>query len=395
MSNPHLTERRSNCFDVLRLFAAVCVVIQHSVRHIHTPFLWVIPGRERFWFYDGVALFFILSGMLVYRSCEKCIQTGRPIRHFYINRFLRVAPAIYVYAVLSTALLLVVGVITLSTLKTGSYVGWFASNLALVPVYHPAAFKTFGVGVLNGSLWTIPTEVSFYLVVPLLFLFEGRFGFRSLIAWLAPLSIAGLAAEWWFQSHAPENMAAKLLHVSLAPHLFFFGLGIFWLRMWDRVPHRADLALTCAALYCLIRWNMLGIGWGPLWKAAWGIPLSYAVVWFAHHGPRQVNRVTRIGDLSYGVYIWHMVVVNMVLYYALPKRLVGIPGTSVHVLVLLITLVLALASWWLIEKPSLRLKPFTARGAAEELPPAAVAWDRGAAGRSGVSGPLLGQRPGR
>src|SRR5262245_53434179 len=102
--------RAGNCFDFLRLFAAVTVVVSHSVEHLRLSFLWLVP-HGRFWFYDGVALFFILSGFLVYRSCKKCLENDLPVWNFYTNRFLRVAPAIYVYAVIAAVLLLGIGAV--------------------------------------------------------------------------------------------------------------------------------------------------------------------------------------------------------------------------------------------------------------------------------------------
>jgi len=52
----------------------------------------------------------------------------------------------------------------LLSLDFGAFV---ASNLMLVPVYSPAALNGFGVGVVNGSLWTFPVEVSFSVVAAL------------------------------------------------------------------------------------------------------------------------------------------------------------------------------------------------------------------------------------
>ncbi|MDB2318944.1 hypothetical protein N9V39_00955 [Gammaproteobacteria bacterium] len=62
------------------------------------------------------------------------------------------------------------------------------------------------------------------------------------------------------------------------------------------------------------------------------------------------NRLIGINDISYGIYIFHMPVINFMIY----NNLTG--GTKFFFIVLLVTVILGAVSWFLIEKPSLRLK---------------------------------------
>jgi peptidoglycan/LPS O-acetylase OafA/YrhL len=298
--------------------------------------------------------------MLVYRSGQRCVATGRPLRQFFANRFLRVAPAIYAYAVIVSILLPVVGAIPWAALRTVPFVAWLAGNLALFPVYHPSTFRGFGVGVLNGSLWTIPAEVSFYLSVPLLLAAERRWGIQKLLVGMGAIGLAGMAISWWSGALEPEPLWRKLLLVTCLPYLFFFGIGIFWNHYWSRAPKPAWLAALAALAYGLLRYSTTVEAFlGPLWEAAWALPLGYLVVWVGYHGPRQLGRLTRRGDLSFGVYIWHMVVVNCALYFGVPALSAGIPGTLVVSGVIVVTLALAMLSWRLVERPALKAKPFT------------------------------------
>jgi peptidoglycan/LPS O-acetylase OafA/YrhL len=91
------------------------------------------------------------------------------------------------------------------------------------------------------------------------------------------------------------------------------------------------------------------------------LPLSYAVVWFGYHAPRQINSITRIGDLSYGVYVWNMFVINTFISFYDKYIIFNGLSTAVHLLVLSASLGLALCSWWLIERPALKMKPFSTR----------------------------------
>jgi len=365
--------REGNCFDFLRLFAATSVLIAHSAGHLNLPFLWLKPGygTRSFWFYDGVPLFFILSGLLVYRSYLRCMERGRPLWDYILNRFLRVAPAIYAYAVVTAILILLAGAASLQGFGKVRFVAWFASNLVLYPISSEKLFPHFDGGSPNGSLWTIPVEFSFYLVVPLIYAVERRWGARCMQIVLAAtvvlsaLMMRGLASS--SHSHASQLLASTCI-----PYLLFFSLGIFWSRTWTRAPQSAMLAAACALGYVSIR--MLDVlhlaGPRPLYQEssahpayclAWALLLSYLVLWVGHYGPRVFSQITRrIGDVSYGVYIWHMVVVNIVLYLGLSQKLAGVPAAT-QTLVVLGTFAVAGLSWWYIEKPALRWKPYSSR----------------------------------
>ncbi len=348
--------RKANCFDFLRLLAALAVVIQHSTYHLDLPFLWMERG-SRWWFYDGVPLFFIISGLFVYPSCENCLRQQRPVREYFRNRLLRVCPALYFYAFATPLLLFGLGLLSVNVMSNPLFYAWLGSILCLIPVYNPPFFRPIGIGVLNGSLWTIPVEVSFYVTVPVLVLIARRWNFKTMCLLLALVALIGAVLHGVM---GKETLLAKLIGLTFLPHLSFFALGIFWSRAWNRVPQSGWLAVLAAIGYIVLRSlePITSDNLGPLW----GVPLSYVVLWVGYHGPAILSRVMgKIGDLSYGVYIWHMVVVNVFLAYALPQRWSSLPGTLLIMLLIAITMLLALISWWVIEKPILARKKYSSR----------------------------------
>jgi peptidoglycan/LPS O-acetylase OafA/YrhL len=356
-----ITNRSSNNFDFLRLFAAFCVMIGHSIAHLGIPFLWVDNGDN--WFRDGVPLFFILSGMLVYRSYEKCNEEGRPTTDFYRNRFLRIAPAIYAYMLATTIILLVIKAINIDVLSKASFWGWVASNLILVPVYFPDIMRHIGVGVLNGSLWTIPAEFSFYLVIPLIYLLEKRVGFKRSIISMFIIGLIASSVIWRYEFIGIEPLWLKFFGITFFSGLLYFSLGILWNRMWRYVPKSKYIFWLSISIYSLGVWVLqLSEYFGPTWNLVRAIPLSYAVVWFGYNGPNIFSKITnKIGDLSYGVYIWHMVVVNIFIFLNLPTKLSGLPNFVIQLLVITITFLISKLSWEVVEKPCLTLKHFTSR----------------------------------
>lgn len=351
----------NNCFDFIRLFAAFTVMVGHAVEHLKQNFLWFYPGSA-VWFFDGVPLFFIMSGLLVYTSYQKCVERNNPSTYYYINRFLRIAPAIYFYAFATIVFLLSFSAIQLSIFKNMTFWAWLSSNIFLVPVYHPDIFKHIGVGVLNGSLWTIPAEFSFYIIVPLIFLVEKRYGFLKMIIALSIVSAMG--SFLFYYGRGDTSLIFKFYKVSFLPYLIYFSLGIFWARKWESAPKNGWIALLSVSFYIVISMDLLNIGISrsdsPLNVFITGIPLSYAAVWLGYRNPFNLSKITKIGDLSYGIYIWHMVVVNSFIYFGFLSRM-SASGTKAILSVIVTTAALSAVSWWFIEKPSLRFKPYSSR----------------------------------
>jgi len=375
-TTPEVRVDRDNCFDFLRLAAAFCVLVSHSSEHLHLPFLWVRGGGSSYWFYDGVALFFIMSGYLVYQSYERCVQRGRPAIQYFINRLLRITPAIYAYVAGLTILLLAVGAMPAAALLQLPFWRWALGNMALLPIAW-GRFANFGLGG-NGSLWTIPVEFSFYLLVPAIYLMEQRWGVR------AALAVAGCAAVGCLIVAArcpPEtSRAAYLFRLTCMPYLVWFVLGIFWSRFWPGAPKGGAWAIAAAGVFISMRifhfvhedsdpkGSLLISGsLNPVYCLSWSLALSYLAMWAGYFAPGFFSRISgRIGDLSYGLYVWHMVIVNLALYYSLPQRWHAVPGAT-QIFVIGLSFCVAATSWWLVEKPALTLKSYSLRRPAETV----------------------------
>ena len=361
------SRRHENVFDFLRLVAAATVICGHSFTHFQIPFLGrMVDGKFEpgmYWFMDGVPLFFILSGLLVFQSCERCFEQGRPISSFYWNRFLRVGPAMYVYSLVIPFWLLGIGVMQFRDVLTREFAGWELRNLFFIPVGSPSFLKDFGIGVVNGSLWTIPVEVSFYIVLPLLLVIWRRFGKRAGLSVLIVAAMAGLVLRWALFMKYGHTTPVKFVDITLLPYLVWFAFGIIYGHVWSKLPQRQLYFWLAIVTYFGIRW----IGFdhrdtaGPLYAVAFGIPLGYAVLWFGTNAPSWLNRLTAWGDVSYGIYIWHMIVVNTLLTFGFGASLQGLQRLWIVPVVLMLSYGVGLTSWRLIERHALRLKPYSSR----------------------------------
>ena len=92
---------RNNNFDIIRLVAAMQVAVSHTFNHLHVPtqinFMGGGEGMSIKFPFPGVIVFFVISGFLVTASLER----NKNIKHYIINRVLRIVPALYIAFILT------------------------------------------------------------------------------------------------------------------------------------------------------------------------------------------------------------------------------------------------------------------------------------------------------
>jgi peptidoglycan/LPS O-acetylase OafA/YrhL len=333
---------RSNNFDALRLVGALAVMFAHAFalqgRPEAIPMVFGHPLQTL-----GVILFFCISGYLITASFER---TRNPVTYL-VARCLRIFPALVVVVVL-TAYVLGPLVTTLPREEyfahpwTSEYV---TNNIRLwVQFPLPGVWNDNPLpGAVNGSLWTLFVEFLCYLAAPLLFLFP------RLLRPFAALVAVGVTI--WLAETPPEQSpvfyAVRLCDASL---LWVFFAGGAFLRLalttWSWFRLRTDVAVAMIALQTIV---------SSVWPQ-WGLELSaitipYAVLTIGLARTPYVARSARFGDFSYGLYLYAFPVQQLVV------DVWGVHGTVVNfLLVLALTLVLAVLSWHLVERPAMALK---------------------------------------
>jgi peptidoglycan/LPS O-acetylase OafA/YrhL len=341
----HLASGRRNSFDLLRLGAATLVLFSHSfvLAAASEPQI----GGASFGFF-GVEVFFAISGFLVVKSWDK----GPQLRDFFAKRALRILPALAVCVIVSAYGLGLV----LSTLSPADYLtssrpfGYVAQNLVAIasggvlsPAYElPGVFASNPHDAsINGSLWTLPIEVQAYFMVALLGSLSLTRRALPVIAGCALLVLAAPAKAYGMPlvgdvlQNRPE--AVQLLAI--------FGVaGLLYLHR-ERLPLRLDAAAFALATF------LLALG-TPAEKFVTTLALPYVVLVAAYRLPAGAQRLTRHGDVSYGLYLLAFPVQQSILL-AFP----ALTPVPLFLMSLPITYGLAFASWRLIERPALRLKP--------------------------------------
>jgi peptidoglycan/LPS O-acetylase OafA/YrhL len=341
---------RQNNFDLIRLFAALQVLLVHAGHHLgldSAPWRVLASALDCF---PGVPIFFFVSGYLISASWVHDPSLSR----YAVRRFFRIYPALWVCFGLTLLLLLACGALDGTPVETAV---WVLAQLSIVQFYNPQFLRDFGVGVINGSLWTIPVELSFYVVLPVAFLLVARIvrgaGSRSAGWLLLGLGLVLSAFTDRLAASQPDALATRLLMVSLPPFLYMFAFGVAAFAYRERLlPLAIRVGWWTVPLYAMIAYAAAesGIGRIGMRPDGWLFALlGLAILGAAHSRPKLSQRILRGNDISYGTYIYHMLVVNLLVT-------VGWPGSAASVLaVAALTLLLAWGSWRLVERPCLHL----------------------------------------
>lgn len=342
-----LVTREQNNFNLLRLMAALGVIVTHSYSLLGKPerdVLDILTHGLLSFSRLGVYVFFIISGFLVANSLER----SKSIRSFFWKRFLRIFPGLLV-VLLATVFLLGPLVTELPLREYFGHLGTYRYILGGASLYWtiytlPGVFKhNLYPGAVNGSLWTLPYEWTCYCLLAILapLLKKRRIFFLAAFV-IFMLGIRVLVGHFrTMQVITFLNLDTRQLTEWAC--LFFLGAFALDLRKYVRFTFLPALLLLLGSF--LLRgkvafyWMLFALPYITLWLAE--IPLPKKIVrWFSGI------------DFSYGFYIYAFPIGQVLAGNF--KSSLSVPNLAL--LTITCTLPFAILSWYFIEKPMLRFK---------------------------------------
>jgi peptidoglycan/LPS O-acetylase OafA/YrhL len=350
---------RDNNFDLVRLFAALQVVLFHGYEHLHLPSQLLNSVVYSLRFFPGVPIFFAISGFLVFATYDY----NPDLKNYFRNRFLRIYPGLWACLLITIGILSAFGYINFATVFSKQFWLWIVTQASFLQFYTPVILRHFGVGNPNGALWTIPVEISFYIFIPFIFWLFKRIRISRnawILIWMA-MSVAYniYYQPYKFQAERPDLV--KLMGVTIGPYLFYFLLGSLAYTNWDKIRKwyegKGLLWLAIYGIYCIVFciWlQKFHTGyWTNFYHFISVFLLSQTVLSVAYTKRGLSNRILKKNDLSFGLYIYHMPVINLLLA-------LGYEGNNFSIaIVIIITTALAYVSWRFVERPALLLKKRT------------------------------------
>jgi peptidoglycan/LPS O-acetylase OafA/YrhL len=338
---------RDNNFNLIRFFAASGVLYSHC---------YPLSGRgwgpvelffAKTWGELAVDIFFISSGFLIANSYAR----KKSNIDFILSRILRIFPGLLV-AVLFSALVIGWGVTTASSKVFFSHpelLNFIINNTLLV--VGNIRYSLIGVfennphpNAINGSLWTLPYEIKMYFYLfssGLVFDFlNKKFNINNQIKFLYLLFTIAISCIYI----SIDYFSIKDIHFVKLLLMFFIGVNIYNYK--DKIKLNFEcfiLSLLIILFFAITNKNIL--------QYIYIFILPYVLFYLVYIPKGLIRKFNLIGDYSYGIYIYAFPIQQYIIY--------KYPHISFFMYFLssfILTLILSILSWYLIEEKALRLK---------------------------------------
>lgn len=381
--------------DGFRGYSALLVVLFHCWLFVNPPLdggpLRALVAAS----FLGVDYFFVISGFVLFLPIVRRGGTFGSVKAYAVRRVGRIVPAYYLNL---AGLVLAYPLFTGFSIPLASLGGTITLLIHLlflqyaVPAWLGRLLNWSGMGFgINGVLWSLTIEMIFYCVLPLA---AARYARHPLLG----LAAAIITALGWraLVLHLPSiGSVVGMARVASGPNLHLltqfpgflghFGLGMTaaWLfveahRGGTRSPgwkvgavaaQVISLAALLGAMWAVGRSEAEQSVWHLLWVRGLAPALAFAGLLTATVLASEraqwlcANRLARwLGDVSYGVYLWHVVLIGLVTR-ALGAVNTGRNTTFAELLLLVVPMSL-LAGWLsrrLVEEPAIRYARTRAR----------------------------------
>lgn len=309
----------------LRGLAACAVVCFHVSEQFGVPF---DVGAA------GVDVFFVISGFIMWVTTH-----GRPADpwRFMGRRITRIVPLYWIVTLLTAA-----GILLKPQFFYGHFfsVPNFVGSLFFLPVLQEGALHPI---VIQG--WTLCYEMMFYLVFTLVLFLGERWRFGVLVG-----ALVAIVAQHFV-------LPAGYARAFTDPVVIEFAAGVVVGRLWfqgARLPLGVALAMAGAGFLLLATGSLFD---ADLPRALrWGLPAALIVAGavFAERARpfRPAALPSFLGDASYSIYLWHVVVGVLATGVVLRA---GVPAALQPASILVATLALSAMLYLIIEKPLIGL----------------------------------------
>lgn len=350
--------------DSLRALAVLAVIIYHvDVNYLPGGFL-------------GVDLFFVLSGYLISSLIIKEYKkTGSlNLYNFYIRRARRLLPAVYFMITVVLVVMVMFNGVLLKKSHLDAIFGYIYSSNWWYIFHKLDYFDSFGSQSPFKHLWSLAIEEQFYMIFPLLFLLINRKkkdkdGFYklnrnflyvilgvilvSLIAHIILFDINNISRIYF----GTDTRAFSLLVGVVGAILYPMDKLNTKITPQENLVYSVVSLISIAALITIMIYTSEYNTW--LYRGGFLLVAILGIIIIISSGKQHTvmakllsfKPVVFIGKISYSLYLWHF----PVLVLTTPVSEIGKPNIFFVVLRVILTFILAIISYALVETPIRKL----------------------------------------
>lgn len=195
MDKPKIMEKQNkksllglNSLSLFRYLACANVLYGHLTYHLKYP----LPSfiGDILSLFPGVPIFFFLSGFLIWNS----IYRTPDFKKYLTKRIFRIYPELWICVIIE---MLAIFFTYDRHIPWTTYLTFGITQGTLFQFWTPEVLRGWGVGVPNGSLWTITVIVQFYVLVWLVRRFFYRLSLLNSSLMFVLLCIVGCLSVYY------------------------------------------------------------------------------------------------------------------------------------------------------------------------------------------------------
>lgn len=288
-------KKHNNCIVLIRLIAALEVMWGHVSIHLDVDVPVLLDFFARF--FNGVPIFLGISGYVIWKS----IDNSKKYFDYLKKRFYRIYPELWIGTLCSiAALLFFYG----TNVELQELVLYILGQITLFQFWTPESMRGYGCGTPNGSLWTICVLIQWYIIA----YWVKKLLKKNLKLWIGTICgsifIAVFINE--YNVFLPE-IVTKLIDLTVIPYVWIFVFGAFLSEYSEELLNHLKNKWCYIVISAVIVYSIDFQIFNTIYPILQSILLIMAVVAFAYRFPK-----LELGfDISYGLYIYHMIVINV------------------------------------------------------------------------------------
>jgi peptidoglycan/LPS O-acetylase OafA/YrhL len=346
----------------LRFFAAFAVIVHHIEQfkmiakrdnYFHLPIIENMGGL-------GVTFFFTLSGFLLtyLLMLEKKINNKVDVKKFYFRRILRIWPLYFLIVIISFLItphfpFTIVGL----NFDGVNFSNFFYFTLMLANVALIVNPSVFGAA----PLWSVSSEEHFYLIYPHVF---NKFAISSKILIigiilfnLIKLIVFFLGTKFQlsffiFLYNYFNLFRIDCMLVGGIGACLYYHKSVFLKNIYGIITYR--IALLFVYLFCFF-----GVKFGEFTHLIYSVFFIVIIINVSTNKKKlyilENKFVNFLGKISYGLYVYHGLIIGSVLLYFKVNNLF-FNNIILYSIVIFITILCSTLSYFILEKPFLELK---------------------------------------